>query len=89
MSQENKVKYVAGIMLSLFALFFGGCSAFFADLDLRGGGFGAYPIWGAGLALAALCAYGALRLLFPPKPPLTGSSEDSGSANKPAPPPDP
>lgn len=90
MSEESHIRSVGGIGLALFALFFGGCSAFFAyDELILGYSSGTYILWVPGLILGALFARSALRQLYPSKQPRTEQPTESGSANKPTPPPDP
>lgn len=57
------MRIIGGIFLALIALFSGGCSLFFGFADLSGQGLGVAIIWGPGLLLAGLCAWGAYTLL--------------------------
>jgi len=75
-----------GIIFALLALLSGSCSFVFAYDDLRSIGFAAYPVWGAGLIFAALCAYGAFRMFFgrkPPKPPEDDSTQANSGSDRP------
>lgn len=88
MNKDKGVRVIGGIVFALVALLSGSCSLFFAYLEYFEFPLGAEPIWGFGLIIAAICAYGAFKMFFGRTPSPEDAAESQSNSNTPGPPPD-